>query len=160
VKSFLVSWLAKKHAGADLRAFLKERPEDFVVWEAGPWRPPAARNETMAAGPGTRLLSAGESLAIALVAKDGGAEVRLGRSAENDLVVDDGTLSRHHLLFRREAAGWTLRDAGSSNGSKLNGMRLGGEGALLRPGDRIEAGAVRLTFYDAPSMYMRLRGAG
>ncbi len=160
MKSFLISWLAKKHASADLRAFLKERPEDFLVWEAGPWRPPAARSETMAAGPGTRLLSAGESLAIALVAKAGGADVSLGRSAENDLVVDDGTLSRHHLLFRREPAGWTVRDAGSSNGSKLNGMRLGGEGALLRPGDRLEAGAVRLTFYDAPSMYLRLRGVG
>jgi Inner membrane component of T3SS, cytoplasmic domain len=159
VKSFLISWLAKKHAGADLRAFLKERPEDFLVWEAGPWRPPAARNETMAAGPGTRLLSAGESLAIALVAKDGGTEVRLGRAQENDLVVDDGTLSRQHLLFRREAAGWTVRDAGSSNGSKLNGMRFGGEVVLLQPGDRIEAGTVRLTFYDGASLYMRLRGA-
>lgn len=161
MKSFLVSWLSKKYAGVDLRAFLAERPEDWLVWEAGPWRPPAARNDTMLAGPGTRLLAAGESLAVALLAKDGGATVRLGRASENDLVIDDGTLSRQHLLLTRDAARtWSVADAGSSNGTKLDGLKLGRTPVAIAPGARIEAGAVRLTFYDAASLYLRLRGAG
>lgn len=161
MKSFLLSWLARKYQGADLKTFLRDRPEDWLVWEAGPWRPPAARHETMLAGPGTRLLAAGESLAIALVSKDGGPTVRLGRASENDLVVDDGTLSRQHLLLHRDPAGiWRLQDAGSSNGSTLDGRKLSGEPVPIEPGARIEAGAVRLTFYDAGALFMRLRGIG
>jgi pSer/pThr/pTyr-binding forkhead associated (FHA) protein len=161
MRSFLLSWLARKHAGASLQAFLAEHAGDWLVWEAGPWRPPAARRETMAAGPGTRLLAAGESLAIALAARAGGPEVRLGRGAENDLVVDDGTLSRAHLIFYRDPAGvWSVRDAGSRNGTLVEGATLGAEPVTLAPGARIEAGAVRLTFYDAGSLYLRLKGVG
>lgn len=159
VKSFLLSWLSRKHAGSTLQDFLRAHPVDWVVWEAGPWRPPAARRETMAAGPGTRLLAAGESLAIALLSRDGGADVRLGRAPENDLVVDDGTLSRAHLHFHRDPAGiWTVRDAGSSNGTLLDGAPLGTNPTAIAPGARLEAGAVRLTFLDGPSLYLRLRG--
>lgn len=161
MKSFLLSWLARKHAGSTLQAFVREHPGDWLVWEAGPWRPPAARRETMASGPATRLLASGESLAIALEARDGGADVRLGRAAENDLVVDDGTLSRAHLHFNRDPAGlWTVRDAGSSNGSRLDDAPLTTRPVPIAAGARIEAGAVRLTFYDAASLYLRLRGAG
>jgi hypothetical protein len=160
VKSFLVSWLARKYSGADLRAFLKECPQDWVVWEAGPWRPPALGRETMAAAPGSRLLTAGESLAIAL-APGAHGDVRVGRAPENDVVVDDATLSRSHLVLRRDpAGGWTVRDAGSSNGTRVDGARIGGEPVRITPRARIEAGSVRLTFYDGASLYMRLRGAG
>lgn len=161
MKSFLLSWLARKHGGSSLQAFLAEHRGDWLVWEAGPWRPPAARRETIAAGPGTRLLAAGESLVIALAARAGGPEVRLGRGPENDLVVDDGTLSRAHLIFYRDPAGvWTVRDAGSRNGTLLGGAQLGAEPVVLASGARIEAGAVRLTFYDAGSLYLRLKGVG
>jgi pSer/pThr/pTyr-binding forkhead associated (FHA) protein len=113
----------------------------------------------MAQGPGTRLLAAGESLAIQLEAKNGGSEVRLGRAAENDLVVDDGTLSRSHLAFWRDPAGvWYVRDVGSSNGTRVEGKDVGREPTPLESGTRIEAGAVRLTFYDGPGLYLRLRG--
>lgn len=162
MKSFLISWLAKRHAGTDLQAFTAEHPGAWLVWEAGPWRPPAARRETMASGPGTRLLAAGESLAILLEPKKAGApEVRLGRAAENDLVVDDGTLSRSHLAFSKDASGsWSVRDVGSSNGTQLEGKPLGQAFVRLENGARVEAGAVRLTFYDAGGLYLRLRGAG
>jgi hypothetical protein len=161
VKSFLISWLAKRYAGTDLPAFTAQHPGAWLVWEAGPWRPPAARRETMASGPGTRLLAAGESLAILLEAKDGGNEVRLGRAAENDLVVDDGTLSRSHLAFTRDVAGaWTVRDVGSSNGTRFEEKELGRDPVALENGARIEAGAVRLTFYDGAGLFLRLRGVG
>lgn len=161
MKSFLISWLRKQYAGTDLSTFATKAPGDWLVWEAGPWRPPAARRETMAAGPNTRLLSAGESLALALESKSGSAEVRLGRAFDNDLVVDDGTLSRSHLVFRKtEPGSWTVRDVGSSNGSRLNGEPLGQSPMPLEVGARIEAGAVHLTFYDCDALYLRLRDVG
>ena len=160
MKSFLVSWLAKRYAGADLRTFLKERTEDWIVWEAGPWRPPALGRETMAASPGTRLLSAGESLAIAL-APGAAGDVRVGRAPENEVVIDDATLSRSHLVLHRDPAGvWTARDAGSSNGTRVDGVRIGSDPVAVTPGARLEAGTVRLTLYDGASLFMRLRGAG
>ncbi len=157
MKTYLVSWLKKHHAGQRLEEFERKRPGPWLVWEAGPWRPPSARRDTLVAGPETRLLASGESLAILLAAKDGGGEVRLGRDADNDLVIDDATLSRIHLVLRRGAKGdWTAQDAGSRNGTKVDGapatMPL-----PLRQGSILEAGAVRLTFYDAAGLYARLR---
>jgi len=157
LKTYLISWLRKTHAGQRLEQFERLLPGPWLVWEAGPWRPPSARRDTLVSGPQTRLLASGESLAIELAAKDGGAEVKLGREAGNDLVIDDATLSRVHLLLRRDAAGaWTAQDAGSRNGTKVDGAP-----ALpplpLRQGSVIEAGAVRLTYYDSAGLYARLR---
>jgi pSer/pThr/pTyr-binding forkhead associated (FHA) protein len=158
VKSYLISWLTKHHAGRKLDEFERELPGPWLVWEAGPWRPPSARKETMVAGPNTRLLPSGESLAIHLLSKRGADEVTLGRDATNDLVVDDATLSRVHLVFGRAAAGgWTVRDAGSRNGTKVDGAPVRQAAVPVTPGAVIEAGAVRLTFMDAASLYVRLR---
>jgi pSer/pThr/pTyr-binding forkhead associated (FHA) protein len=157
LKTYLVSWLRRAHAGQRLDQFELLRPGPWLVWEAGPWRPPAARRDTVVAGPGTRLLASGESLAIELAARDGGAQVRLGREAGNDLVVDDATLSRVHLVFRRDGAGrWSAQDAGSRNGTKVDGAPAAAP-LPLQQGSTIEAGAVRLTFYDAAGLYARLR---
>lgn len=157
MKSYLLSWLRKAHAGHPLDRFERERPGPWLVWEAGPWRPPSARSDTLVAGPSTRLLASGESLAIELAAKKAGPEVKLGRGADNDLVVDDATLSRVHLVLRRDEGGaWTARDAGSRNGTKVDGVPAA-RPLPLRPGSVLEAGAVRLTFYDAAGLYVRLR---
>jgi pSer/pThr/pTyr-binding forkhead associated (FHA) protein len=158
LKTYLISWLRKNHAGHRLEEFERLRPGAWLVWEAGPWRPPSARRETLQAGPGTRLLASGESLAIEVATKEGGPpEVRLGRDADCDLVIDDATLSRTHLVLRRGADGaWTGQDAGSRNGTRIDGapatMPL-----PLREGSVIEAGAVRLTFYRSAGLYARLR---
>lgn len=160
MKSYLLSWLAKAHAATPLQEFVRAQPPQWLVWEAGPWRPPTRHRETLLARPGLPKLEAGESLAIQLVARGGGAVVTLGRDAENDLVVDDATLSRAHMRFERGGDGrWSLRDLGSSNGTRLDGAALGTTPAPLRSGARIEAGAVALTFYDAAALYLRLRGA-
>jgi hypothetical protein len=162
VKSFLLSWLARKYAGCDLATFARERPEHWLVWEAGPWRPPHPARDTVLAGSGAHAWSAGESLAIALEPRHAGEpEVKLGRGPDNDLVVDDATLSRSHLALARGADGaWTVRDLGSSNGTRLGGRPVGPAPVRLEPGAQLEAGAVRLTFYDSAGLRLRLRGAG
>ena len=158
VKSYLLSWLKKTNAGRKLEDFEREMPGPWLVWEAGPWRPPSARHDTLVAGPSTRLLASGESLAIQLAPKNGGTDVSLGREATNDLVVDDATLSRIHLVFRKDALErWTVRDAGSRNGTKVDGAPTGIASVPVATGSIIEAGAVRLTFYDGAGLYLRLR---
>src|SRR5215472_7457366 len=43
-----------------------------------------------------------------------GATVRIGRSAENDIVVNDPTVSRRHAQLSWETAGWVWQNAGQS----------------------------------------------
>jgi pSer/pThr/pTyr-binding forkhead associated (FHA) protein len=158
VKSFLLSWLKKTHAGMALEEFERNMPGPWLVWEAGPWRPPSTRRETIVSGPNTRLLPSGESLAILLASRTGAAEMTLGRGSTNDIVVDDATLSRVHLVFCKDALErWTVRDPGSRNGTKIDGAPAGKAAFPIEPGARIEAGAVRLTFYDGAGLYLRLK---
>jgi transcriptional regulator with GAF, ATPase, and Fis domain len=71
-------------------------------------------------------------------------KVTFGRESSNDIGVPDATLSRLHCVFERGEAGWTVRDAGSSNGTFVNGSRI--QTHLLAGGDRISAGECLLLY--------------
>jgi sigma-B regulation protein RsbU (phosphoserine phosphatase) len=75
-------------------------------------------------------------------------EIVVGRAVEADVRVADAYISGHHARIRRTSRGWTVEDAGSKNGTLLNGRRLI-EPALLSSGDEIAIGAVRIC-YDRP----------
>jgi predicted component of type VI protein secretion system len=49
-------------------------------------------------------------------------KVQLGRGSENDIVVDCGSVSVRHAVMERIEGGYQLRDLGSTNGIKLDGM--------------------------------------
>jgi hypothetical protein len=159
VKSYLISWLQRRTAG-DMQAFEQKHPGPWLVWEAGPWRPPPADRSTLAETAGHGRTSSGDALALEVVPRVGRAGfegIRLGRGAENDLVVDDGTLSRAHLLLRCAGGRWTVEDLRSSNGTRVDGTPVDGKPVSLESGSQIEAGSVRLTFYEAKGLYLRLR---
>jgi len=160
VKCYLISWLARQLPAGAMEAFERDHEGPWLVWEAGPWRPPPRDRGTLAADDRRSRDSSGDALALLLAPRPGRTRfegVRLGRGPENDLVVDDGTLSRAHLLFRSEEEGWTVEDLRSLNGTRLNGAPLEGRALSLEPGAQIEAGAVHLTFYDARGLWLRLR---
>jgi pSer/pThr/pTyr-binding forkhead associated (FHA) protein len=161
LRGYLISWLTKHSTGQRLEEFMRQRPEEWLVWEAGPWRPTYQNKDTLAQE-GERNSpphGAGESLAIALEQSAKKPYLSLGRGPDNDIVIDDATLSRLHLLFTREEAGWSVRDAGSTNGTMVEGARLGPDPVALQPGIRLVAGSVRLTYYDSGGLFLRLRGA-
>jgi serine phosphatase RsbU (regulator of sigma subunit) len=76
-----------------------------------------------------------------------GERVVLGRSSECDLILPDVLLSRRHAELVRGAEGWLLRDLGSLNGTRLNGVRLDQE-VLLRDGDVVEVADWSLAYRD------------
>jgi hypothetical protein len=74
----------------------------------------------------------------------------VGRSSDNDLVVADSAVSRHHAILERFGDTWFVRDLNSSNGTDVNGDRVIGERAL-RNGDELLVGRSRLVFHDRAS---------
>ncbi|MEU4211845.1 FHA domain-containing protein [Streptomyces sp. NPDC026206] len=65
--------------------------------------------------------------------------VRIGRGPDNDLVVDDLIVSRHHAELRTlPAGGYEIVDVGSHNGTYLNGRTV--RRAPLAPGDIVGIG--------------------
>src|SRR5260370_38698193 len=64
----------------------------------------------------------------------------IGRDAACDLVLSDMTVSRTHAGLQREADGWILSDAGSTNGTRLNGWRVT-EPVPGRAGGQVPLGA-------------------
>ena len=76
---------------------------------------------------------------------------RLGREPGHEVTLLDERASRLHAELAWADGGWTLRDAGSSNGTWLNGLRV--ETAPLEPGDTLQIGELVLLFAgdeDAP----------
>lgn len=77
------------------------------------------------------------------------AEVNIGRTSENDLVLHDHGVSRQHARIVLRDDKYYVADMGSSNGTVLNGSLLSGE-QQLRDGDKIGVGPVEFTFVWVP----------
>ncbi|WP_030739672.1 FHA domain-containing protein [Streptomyces griseus] len=73
---------------------------------------------------------------------DLGRVMRIGRALENELVVSDLQVSRHHAEFRATPDGrYEIRDLGSHNGTYVNGQPLQKSGsALIGPNDIVGVG--------------------
>jgi hypothetical protein len=67
----------------------------------------------------------------------------IGRTSGNTVAIDDPYLSGEHAEIVREAGAWWVRDLGSTNGTLLNGVAVGGRTAI-RPGDVVQFGSIRL----------------
>lgn len=89
-------------------------------------------------GTGATLTVAGRRVAI-----PGGRAV-VGRSAECDVPVEDVNVSRRHCEVVCGRKGWEVVDLGSTNGTEVNGRRVGR--APLADGDTITVGSSELVF--------------
>ncbi len=69
-----------------------------------------------------------------------------GRHPQSDIFLDDVTVSRRHVEFRRGADGrFTVSDVGSLNGTYVNRERIDAVGLVT--GDEVQIGKYRLVFY-------------
>jgi pSer/pThr/pTyr-binding forkhead associated (FHA) protein len=67
----------------------------------------------------------------------------IGRTPKNTVSIDDPYLSGEHAEIVRESGAWWVRDKGSTNGTLLNGVAVGGRTAI-RAGDIVQFGGIRL----------------
>ncbi|MGW0629583.1 FHA domain-containing protein [Streptomyces sp. NPDC002758] len=69
-----------------------------------------------------------------------------GRHPQSDIFLDDVTVSRRHVEFRRSSDGsFTVADVGSLNGTYVNRERI--DQVPLSNGDEVQIGKYRLVFY-------------
>jgi pSer/pThr/pTyr-binding forkhead associated (FHA) protein len=74
--------------------------------------------------------------------------VTVGRRTDSGVFLDDVTVSRAHATFERRAGdGWFVKDAGSLNGTYVNGEQV--DETKLATGDQVQIGRFRLTFFQA-----------
>jgi predicted component of type VI protein secretion system len=78
-----------------------------------------------------------------LASGSGRAPLTIGRGQDNDLVLADLSVSRHHLTISVDEDGIHARDQGSGNGTLVNGEPLAGA-RVLRDGDELELGRTTL----------------
>lgn len=85
--------------------------------------------------------------------------LRVGRLKEQEIVFDESSVSRQHAEAVFTEQGWIVRDLGSTNGTYLNGVRIGRAERLLREGDVLQCGNVALIVAilrgETPSMSLR-----
>ena len=70
--------------------------------------------------------------------------IRIGRAAENEVSVDDGSISTFHAEIHAENGRHVLKDLGSTNGVRVNGERV--HEAVLADGDVLRFGNHRARY--------------
>lgn len=90
------------------------------------------------AGAGSLVLPTGERFTLAE------HPITIGRRPESNIVLADPNVSRNHAEIRPQGESFMLTDLGSTNGSKVNGVRV--EQRLLVDGDELTFGNTRFRF--------------
>ena len=83
--------------------------------------------------------------------------ITVGRTSKNDVTISDISVSRFHAFFKRSpAGGFQLHDAGSTNGTTVNGSsvctREAGPPTNVTSGDNIRFGQVDVTFLEVDAL--------
>src|SRR5438132_1965565 len=67
----------------------------------------------------------------------------VGRSSKHVVHLPDATVSKDHAEISRREDGWSVRDLGSRNGTRVNGVEAS-QALVIREGDMVEIGKVML----------------
>jgi hypothetical protein len=121
--------------------------------ERAPEQEPPVSTDTVVYRPGEGTAAETQTRAYLLVATDGQAPVQfdiggplisIGRASDNDVIVDDPLVSRHHCQLKLQHGAYGFADLGSRNGSAVNGHAV--QQVALGPGDIIQIGNTTIEF--------------
>ena len=74
--------------------------------------------------------------------------VAIGRALDNDVILEDPRVSRHHAQLRRRFGRYVLYDLGSSGGTTVNGHPV--QECVLQPGDVLSFAGVEVIYGETP----------
>jgi hypothetical protein len=118
--------------------------------------------EALLAQPRRRRSSSAETSLIVLpvrkVQDSFPSMITVGRTSNNDVVIEDVQVSKFHAFFRINGDQLELADAGSRNGTFVGKQRLEAKGAArpVRQGEIISFGHLEFVFLEAGSCWDRL----
>jgi hypothetical protein len=73
--------------------------------------------------------------------------IRIGRGTDNDFIIDDPRVSRHHAQIRRAEAGLEVLDLGSANGTTIDALELSpNEWYPLKVGQTLTMGGTHIVW--------------
>ena len=75
------------------------------------------------------------------------ARISVGRALDNMIRLADGTVSHHHIVFVLDDDNYKIRDLNSTNGTRINGLRI--VETLLHDGDQVRIGSVEMRYESA-----------
>lgn len=109
-------------------------------------------------------VAASGNLRVYPLAKKQGAPfadmITIGRTGNNDVVIDDVTVSRFHAFLRQRGSTWYVCDSGSKNGTKLEGEKLTPRKERpIHSGQVVRLGDVDLTFYTSDHLFDVMSGS-
>ena len=81
-------------------------------------------------------------LAPLVLPREPGQRMVIGREHDCDLLMTEISVSRHHAELHFDGIEWWLRDLGSKNGTRVNGMRAQLP-FRVRPGDAVSFGQAK-----------------
>lgn len=81
----------------------------------------------------------------------------IGRINGNDMIMPDYAISKRHAIIDVEGGTYYLRDAGSTNGTKINGSRLAKKRTMLKDKDVVGFARYEFTFLYPKSLYQMLQ---
>lgn len=90
---------------------------------------------------------------VVLIFKPGGRRLSVGRGSDNDLYLNDASVSKIHaaLVMNREGT-LMVADTGSTNGTFINGRRIAyGEARQIEEGDVVGFGDIEVRLRKLPS---------
>jgi len=92
------------------------------------------------------LLNRVFALSRGAFAKEG--PITLGRTDVNDIAIPDDSVSKRHLVFEATAAGLSVTDCGSTNGTRVDGAALAAnKPRTLEGGEKIDTGNFSYLFH-------------
>ena len=74
-----------------------------------------------------------------------GENMKIGRHATCSVIFADSNVSREHAQLINSIDGWSIVDLGSTNGTKVNGVKIAGQ-KLLMTGDELAFGTSTARF--------------
>jgi FHA domain len=103
-------------------------------------------DKTAASQPALAVRSGGEPEGRILEIRPGSQVI--GRQPDCELRLNDRLVSRRHAVVVRENTTVTIQDAGSANGTRVNGEQLRADPRVLQSGDVVQVGRVDLVYLD------------
>ncbi len=80
--------------------------------------------------------------------------ITIGRTASNDVTLDDLSVSRFQAFVRARFGRWFICDAGSRNGTRIDGTLLKARSEVeIKSGQLLQFGLLHATFHTADTLY-------